>query len=541
MAAIFTLVSVLPSCSPIEADNGFDPDKKVPDPEGTVILSMRDKNSGNTYIDDCIRIENENFEGAEFIDLGAMQGLGNISYIPLGNWSSQVMVIPGHGYVAKSRYREKYYRIYVMSYITGVSGGIIGAEVKYQAPFYGSNEAIQPDKKQIIFGENGGSETVTFKNKYLIPYTVTCNEDWCKITADQNAITVTVEKTISAGEREGKIILSNMYGKTTEIQVRASEFVPKFELETEKPFENIAYENPRATVKVITNYGESIRFSSSSSRIDVKFENSGIDEFTYNLTVSISGPRPSGFSGIIYMESSFSGKREFLVIQKPQDVLEMWVGDGYMTVDRTSKAIELQLLASDKYTFSSSDPSWCTVMLTSGNGENMKTMTIRVSETTQNRKAVISCDQKDFKFELRQSKYVVGDQYSENGVTGIVYDFNCNYSHHGCIYKELGEYAWSNENVTVGCNGSGVSNFEKIKAIPNWETLYPAFKAVNDLNKDGITGWYMPADGEGPQLSYNYWLSSERNSSSAWYYHRYNSRSYDSKALALSVIAVHEF
>lgn len=64
-----------------------------------------------------------------------------------------------------------------MSYITGVSGGIIGAEVKYQAPFYGSNEAIQPDKKQIIFGENGGSETVTFKNKYLIPYTVTCNED----------------------------------------------------------------------------------------------------------------------------------------------------------------------------------------------------------------------------------------------------------------------------------------------------------------------------------------------------------------------------
>ena len=34
---------------------------------------------------------------------------------------------------------------------------------------------------------------------------------------------------------------------------------------------------------------------------------------------------------------------------------------------------------------------------------------------------------------------------------------------------------------------------EAIKAIPRWKDLYPAFAAVEALNVNGATGWYLPA------------------------------------------------
>lgn len=33
----------------------------------------------------------------------------------------------------------------------------------------------------------------------------------------------------------------------------------------------------------------------------------------------------------------------------------------------------------------------------------------------------------------------------------------------------------------------------QIKKIPRWEELYPAFFVCDQLNTDGITGWYLPA------------------------------------------------
>lgn len=66
------------------------PDKVVADPEGTIILSMRDFDNGNIRIDDKIYINKENWtgEGCSFVSVGEMKGLGNIESIPTTGWAN---------------------------------------------------------------------------------------------------------------------------------------------------------------------------------------------------------------------------------------------------------------------------------------------------------------------------------------------------------------------------------------------------------------------------------------------------------------------
>lgn len=153
-------VAMCSSCSSDDelAPGGIDPDKNVPDPIGTITLSMRDYNNGDTYLDNIFYIKNENFKGdnSYFASVGSIKGLGNVANIPTTGWASQVAVIPGHGYVAYNKWGDKkFYRIYVTDYITSTGGGIIGAEVKYQAPFKGKDEAIALDVQSLTIPMEG--------------------------------------------------------------------------------------------------------------------------------------------------------------------------------------------------------------------------------------------------------------------------------------------------------------------------------------------------------------------------------------------------
>ena len=76
----------------------------------------------------------------------------------------------------------------------------------------------------------------------------------------------------------------------------------------------------------------------------------------------------------------------------------------------------------------------------------------------------------------------------------------------------------------TGANSTtdGEYNLNVILQIPGYETLYPAFKAVADLNVNGITGWYIPAIDELTTVvnnsNSNYWSSTEYESNTAYYY-----------------------
>lgn len=149
---------LLPACGDSNGDepdnpNPVNPDKEVADPAGTVKLSMLSEATGSGYtsldelwIDCANNFCTNNLSSRFLIDLGSMKGLGNIESIPpmIEGWAHQVKVIPGHGYLMRyydyNEERTAYYRIYVCNYIKNAVGEIIGADIKYQKPFYGIDE-----------------------------------------------------------------------------------------------------------------------------------------------------------------------------------------------------------------------------------------------------------------------------------------------------------------------------------------------------------------------------------------------------------------
>ena len=205
------------------------PDKVVADPEGTIILSMRDFDNGNIRIDDRIFINKENWtgEGCSFVSVGEMKGLGNIESIPTTGWANQMGVYPNNGYVAYNRNNDAYYRIYVTEYLYNTSEEIIGAKVKYQKPFYGRDEALKTEMKSLSFTSEGGTEKIAFKNTSIVPFTVTNSQSWCRvqrISSSDNpflydGISVTALASDLPTISSDTIMVETLYGKQLTIEV----------------------------------------------------------------------------------------------------------------------------------------------------------------------------------------------------------------------------------------------------------------------------------------------------------------------------------
>lgn len=246
MLLFITVVSLpLASCSDDEPGKGevVNPTKPVADPAGTISLSMNNKSNGGTTLD-RIGIGSDNNFYAEytsyselwFADLGEVAGIGNITAIPMTGWASKVQVKPGHGYVAYQRpydyfygqgivYGEPHiYRIYVVDYITGVSGGIIGADIKYQTPFNGADVAISLDKTSLTVNKEN---VVNITNKSYVPFDFKVEGNFtCSRISDPNTSFITTGLNIqprgipNALGETGKLILTTKEGKVTELPLK---------------------------------------------------------------------------------------------------------------------------------------------------------------------------------------------------------------------------------------------------------------------------------------------------------------------------------
>lgn len=69
--------------------------------------------------------------------VGNVGGLGKINKIPESGWTNSVAVNPGKGYIIRHRHDRdpqycKYAKVYVVDWIEGTSGGIIGAVIRYE-------------------------------------------------------------------------------------------------------------------------------------------------------------------------------------------------------------------------------------------------------------------------------------------------------------------------------------------------------------------------------------------------------------------------
>ena len=180
------------------------------------------------------------YEGSSdysFVSLGKMKGLGNVTAIPQDGWNRSVAVNPGEGYVARLvsggyyddnysySYSYRYARLYVVSEITGTSGGVIGYTIKCQAPF-----VLAPKFTESSI-EFDADEDLTKELTFVNPTNVTVKSkpDWCKVQATVKGFNVTATPNYINAERSGIIEFENTEGSTSVAVKQKKSDNPKFE------------------------------------------------------------------------------------------------------------------------------------------------------------------------------------------------------------------------------------------------------------------------------------------------------------------------
>lgn len=541
-------------------DGIVDPSAPVKDPVGTVMLSMRNDDSSSRldgmYIDSA-----NNFAGAEFASIGEVNGLGNVSYIPMSGWASRVSVTPGHGYVA---YKDGvYYRIYVIDYIVDTMGGIIGADIKYQASFTGADTDIVLTDDNIAFdGTSGGEQSLVFSNTTIIPFTVESDADWCQVyratTLDEdflyNAIHIVVDRSAALESSTATITISAQNGRTKSLTVTRLGALPY--IDCFPSVSNVSAEEGSVSVGVSSNIEkEGITVTCNDSWLSASLT---LDYKTQPNIKSIEGreyrpmeysPKPGIYWYTLHIdyEANVGGERTGtislsygagnLVITVIQEGLTLDVPVNAVYFERTSSNHTIEVVCNGEYEAVSSNPEWCTLS-TNGNS-----MTIRTTATDVDRQATISFVGFPETITVYQSKYAVGDEYDENGVKGTVARMTVDGVRY--VFKDLETTAqWSTETVLIGADDrdDGRNNMAVVKSIANWKELYPAFALVDALNVDGVTGWYLPAVYEFVKNGYEWrfrgWSSTERSYGEAYNYNTNNARS---KNVSSNIVAIHRF
>lgn len=262
------------ACGEKNSDPGENPDKLVPDPEGTIEVSARyDAATGI----ETIRIDAAyNFSGAYFVSLGQMRGLGNITSIPKTGWATTVAVVPGNGYVAYSM--GSFFRIYVEAELVGTTGGVIGYKLKYQAPFAGRDEELKLSQTSVTLDAENAA-TVNFQNTEIIPYTIETSEPWVhvekastgKYSFLSDAVYIRVDESGEKESTEATVTLKTLGGKTSTIQVNRT-FGPYVSLI--EPISGSLQLNPvgdKKRVAIVSNIGSTLQ-ADANGVFDVKVE-----------------------------------------------------------------------------------------------------------------------------------------------------------------------------------------------------------------------------------------------------------------------------
>lgn len=232
------VLAIVPACSGEDDEpvvpQASDPNVAVPDPEGTVTVNITNNGRDGEvelpdldvelYIDEGnnFRLHTAIYSRSQIVSLGAMKGLGNVVTVPIEGWSSSVAVVPGNGYVVRNN--GNYARLYVDSYMTSTSGGIMGATVKYQSPFV---LPIVLSESEVEFEASGGSHEITYTGSTC---SVKSAPEWCSVRFDSygGSLTVSVTENFSASEYTGDIVLSNQSGEATISVTQAASPSPLF-------------------------------------------------------------------------------------------------------------------------------------------------------------------------------------------------------------------------------------------------------------------------------------------------------------------------
>lgn len=504
-----------PPVIPTNNGNVTNPDTEVPDPEGTITLSMRNANNGTTYIDNSIYINrSDNFTGCKIVSLGAMKGLGNIAQIPKTGWSDQVAVVPGTGYVAYAN--NKYYCLYVVEEITNTSGGVIGALVKYYSPFGGKDEAVQLEKNELSFTTEGGSQTVKMTNSSIIAFKVSSSESWCHpyvTTTDDskvpNAVQISVDR--NAPSNEAIVTLETLTGKKTTIKVSTT---PTLTLNrTEMEF------GPSASTDGVVVYGN-VDLSQITATSDVTWctvtpegtTRTDYDNQKYTglkITVIANPAETERIANITVKSKDNTATATLKVIQRP----------GYLTPETSnvsfnysasSKTVNVRGNVDLTQLTITSDASWCTattdgrVYQTTTNGQTSNytklTITVTPNALESQRTATITIKAKECAA-TTTVKVTQSGGYLNVSVKEMNFDKNSNYrtitiTTSATEWEAVSSASWctfskNGNELTIRATASTVDRIATI-SFKNFSTTVKVHQSKyavgNAYNENGVQG-----------------------------------------------------
>lgn len=617
---------LLPACGDSNGDepdnpNPINPDKEVADPAGTVKLSMRSEaavGDSKTKLDDRLYIDgadNFNANGGIIVDLGGMKGLGNVGYIPKTGYVSKVAVTPGNGYIWGTY--DAFYRIYVTNYTQNSAEEIIGADIKYQKPFYGKDEALKPSDTSLSVSSDGGEASVVFENNSIIPFIVKSDKGWVRpypsSTLDysilKNAITFYIEPATTTESETATVTATTYYNKSTtititrlgvaptlsipddaankEIDANATEY--RLPITTNLDFNDLTVKTSAdwATVELVDGssrtaaIANSIRWIGNEPATHSRADNASIR--TYYALVKVAANVNSAERNASITVSSKDGKltAKHSLTQKGATLSVISNGkeikdDDIIDITYAETNLNIKVESSVEGISVTSDKPWAEVTT---NNEKSYTIKVVENETPDDRSAKISIKAKNsdlaLSFTLKQAGgtlsvkdldgsttyYVDRDTHSYNYVIEGSLPYSVKSNANWCsiyqsgnnlsvtitsttetryttveitggkepiilTYKQTsyktGDYvtiddkncwlnlrdgkpllyyylgyskAWSTQGIVTGATSidDGKGNTRKVHSIQNWQDLYPAFKAIDELNSNDVLEWYMPA------------------------------------------------
>lgn len=294
------------------------PATPVPDPEGTITVSLLNNSSGNTSLDGVFYIDAaNNFTSGQFVSVGAVNGLGNVTKIPIKGWSNKVAVVPGNGYVAYDDAYNIFYRIYVESYNLNSFKEIIGANVKYQKPFCPTTSKIKLPRTTITMPFDGGNDYIVFDNTEIIPFSVSSNVGWCwaepASTLDYpflvNAVAVYVEPNPSSEADEAIVTITDHNGNKQDIKVIRAGVEPYMSVHPDSYYFTPApdqYELEERFYTIDTNYDISeLSVSSDADWIEMSIEPNYKSSKQSEKQIRFVGGKEVDFKSTAYSENLY--------------------------------------------------------------------------------------------------------------------------------------------------------------------------------------------------------------------------------------------
>lgn len=254
---VATLNVSLAACgSDEDEDNGLvdTPSISVQDPEGTVTISMGGGSfydigleakihidGNNNFVTETVSKQEWHSSGygisnpidydyfVEFASVGKVNGLGQVTSIPVSGWSKSIVVIPGTGYIARIMRKDKtnnsdacfygkYTRLYVEEQNTGATV-IVKYQTPFEVPFELEKTSVALSHYWAYYSSYTGSGTYltgTSERFEIINGTsdikVAEKPSWCSVTITNEGktyITITAEKNPDPQPRSGKVVLKN--------------------------------------------------------------------------------------------------------------------------------------------------------------------------------------------------------------------------------------------------------------------------------------------------------------------------------------------